>query len=235
MTKAAAVFFLLLASRAADFWRFALSGARFDARSLREILVWDLRPAALAAALWLTAWGLGRRARAALGARGGGTLDEICAAALGLGLLGQAVFVLGWAGALNATALGALALAAGAAAAGALPRPRRPASVKWGAPAGISAGLLAFGGACAVLRALAPATDWDTRAYHLAIPELYLRAGRALPLPWLIHSHWPHLMETLYTLPLAFNADGAAALLHAGAAALLVLGVLRAGRAAGGA
>jgi len=231
---AAAVFVALLAARAAGFWSFVLGGARFDAESVRLLLGWGAAPLLLALALWIAAWGSGRRALRVLRARGRGGLVEVAAAALGLGLLGQCVFALGWAGLLSPVPLAALAMAAAVCAVGALPRPARPKLPRLMPAAGAAAGLLAFAGLCVILRALAPATDWDVRAYHLAVPELYLRAGRSLPLPWLIHSHWPHLMETLYALPLAAGRDGAAALLHAGAAALLVFGVFLAGSAAGG-
>ncbi len=236
MKAAAAVFVVLLAARAAGFWSFVLRGARFDAESLRLILGWGLWPFALALGIWLTAWGLGRRARTALGARAAGAdeLDEIASAALGLGVLGQGVFALGWAGLLTPAALAALALAAVAAAVGALRAPSRPRIPRLDLLPGAAAGALAFAALCAALRALAPAVDWDVRAYHLAIPELYLRAGRALPLPWLLQSHWPHLMETLYALPLAAGRDGAAAAVHFGAAALFVAAAALAARRACG-
>lgn len=89
-----------------------------------------------------------------------------------------------------------------------------------------AAAVIALAGWHALANAAAPAVGWDARAYHLAIPELYLRAGGLVDLPWLLHSRWPHLMETLYALPLSAGLEPAAALLHAGLASALVLAVL---------
>ena len=231
MIAAFAVFFALAAAHTADFIRFALRAPSvFDAASLKLILQYGVWPIFLALALWTIAFGLGRRVLRGLGT---GPLNEIAAAALGLGLLGQAVFLLGWAGGLRPAPLAALVLAAAVLAAVEL-RFSAPPIPRPGAWAGAAAGLLAFAASTAVLTALAPPVEWDVRAYHLALPELYLKAGRLIEIPWMIHSHWPHLMETLYSLPLAAGRDGAAALLHAGAAGLLVAGVFFAARSAGG-
>jgi hypothetical protein len=62
--------------------------------------------------------------------------------------------------------------------------------------------------------ALAPPLEWDVITYHLVIPKLYLQAGRIFEIPWLLHSHWPHMVELLYSLPLLWRADRSAALLH---------------------
>lgn len=124
--------------------------------------------------------------------------------------------------------LGAAALAA---ALWALARRRRPA---W---EGVLVGLLAYCAFCALVRALAPPTEWDVLAYHLAIPKLYAQAGRVYDLPWLLHSRFPHLMETLYALPLALGLENGPALLHAAACAAWLAAAYRsferaAGRAA---
>jgi hypothetical protein len=224
-----AVFFALIGIRAADFIRYALRAPSvFDAVSLKLIVQYGIWPVVLALGLWLVALGLGRRTLQGLIRD---PLDEIAAATLGLGLLGQAVFLLGWAGGLRPAPLAALVLAAAALAAGKL-RPPKPTISRPGWAG--AAGLLGFAALATALTALAPPVEWDVRAYHLALPELYLRAGRLAAVPWMIHSHWPHLMETLYALPLAAGRDGAAALLHAGAAGLLVAGVYFIARSAGG-
>lgn len=228
------VFFSLFAIRAAGFWGYLMRDpSAVDGTSVRLWLSYGLWPLALAAAGGAAAYGLGRRALAALGAPGREPLDEVAAAALGLGLLGQAVFLLGWAGGLTPAPLGVLAAAAAALAAGALRRPSWTPP-RLGPVAGAAAGLLAFAAASALLDTLAPPIAWDVRAYHLAIPELGLRAGRWAPVPWMLHAHWPHLMEALYALPLAAGRDGVAALLHAGAAFLLVGGTFAVARRAGG-
>jgi hypothetical protein len=229
-----AVFFALLAVRAAPFWKVLWRDPRaFDAVSLRLLAGFGIWPAIMAVGVWTIALGLGRRTLRALGAPPQEALDELTAAALGLGLLGQAVFLLGWAGGLRPAALASLVLAAAALAAGEIRRPN------FGRPrlnlfAGAAAGLLGFAALVVVLDALAPPAGWDVRAYHLAIPELGLRAGAWARVPWLPQSHWPTLMEDLYALPLAAGRDGAAALVHAIAAGLLVAGVFVAGRRAAG-
>ncbi len=52
----------------------------------------------------------------------------------------------------------------------------------------------------ALLLALAPpvSNDWDSLTYHLAMPKLWLRAGRLIEVPWCDHSYFPALMEQLY-------------------------------------
>src|SRR5262249_42540158 len=79
-----------------------------------------------------------------------------------------------------------------------------------------------------LVAALASPTDWDVLAYHLAVPKLYYSHGGVLEIPWLLHSHWPHLMETLYVIPLDLGRDNVAALIHAGACAALVSAVFAA-------
>ncbi len=198
-----------------------------DAGSLAVIVRWDVPALALAALLVLACWGLGLRLR--------DDLDAPAAFGLGLGLLGSAVLALGVFGWLRRPALAALLAAAGAAGlpalwahrfAGAAKKPSAARSA-WAPPAGA---VLGFAGLSALAVALAPATAWDALAYHLAEPKLLLRAGRVLEIPWMVHSHWPSLMETLYALPLSFGLDCAAALLHAAACAAWLLAVFSAAR-----
>ena len=230
MTAAFGVLAVLLAIRAPGFWGHLLrSPGVIDGDSLRAVLSYAVGPLLMAGAFWVVSWGLGRRVLRAAAVPG----EVIIPAALGLGLLGQATFFLGWAGGLSPWPLALLFLTAAALAAGELrppawPRPRP------GPLAGAAAGLLAFAGVCALLRALAPPTEWDVRAYHLALPELALRAGRDASVAWMLHSHWPHLMENLYALPLAAGRDGAAALIHLGASGLLLAGVFSCARRAAG-
>lgn len=234
---ALAVLALLVAVRNPGVWAYLLrTPSVIDGRSASIWLAYGLWPVLLAGGAWLSGLGLGRRLMGALAAPQRDALDGIMAAALGLGLTAQAVFLFGWAGGLTPLPLAALAAAAAAAGWTAAPRPPRTrAPMKLGAPVALAAGLLAFVAFHLLVVALAPPTEWDARAYHLALPELYLRSGRLAETPWLLHSHWPHLMEALYALPLAAGRDGAAALLHAGACALLVAGVFLAsgGGAAG--
>lgn len=234
MRAALAVFFALLVGRASGFWGYLLRNpSSVDGTSVRLWVSWGLEPALMAGLLGAVALGLGRRVRGRLGVPERGFPDAAASAALGLALLGQAVFLLGWAGCLHPTALAILAVAASVLAAGSVDRPSLTRPV-WGPVEGAVAGVLAFAAAATLLDALAPPALWDARAYHLAIPELALKAGRFAPVPWLLHSHWPHLFEALYAVPLAAGRDSAAALLHWGTAVLLVGAVFAAGRAAAG-
>ena len=235
MTLAAGVLAALCAVHQRGFWGYLLvGGGALDGRSVLLWLGWGLWPLFLAAGLWAAALGLGHRAHRSLGVEPEGGLERIAAAALGLALIGQAVFLLGVAGLLRPVPLSLLAASAAALGWSALPRVGKHSKTQGLTPlTGAAAGLLGYGAVHWLVTALAPPTDWDARAYHLAVPELCLAAGRALELPWLLHAHWPQLMEWVNVLPLAAGRDGAAALVHAGAAAALVAGAAAAARAHG--
>jgi len=68
----------------------------------------------------------------------------------------------------------------------------------------------------ALLRALAPpiGDDWDSLAYHLAIPKLYLKHHGIYYVQFASHSNFPFLWEMLYTLGLAFGSISLAKLFH---------------------
>src|SRR5579859_6860232 len=169
MTAAGVVLGALIVLRSLGFWGYLLRrpGA-LDGTSVSLWLTRGLWPALVAAALWALFLGLGRRALRALGAPPRDGLGDASAAALGLGLFGSALGLLAAAGALRPAPMAALALAAAATAWGALwPLPALP---RPGPRAGTAAGLLAYAAFSAVVRAAAPPTDWDARAYHLALP-----------------------------------------------------------------
>jgi len=217
-----AALFLALAGwsgRGAWGYLFRHPGA-FDGRSVRILLQDALLPLAAAAALLALAVGLGRTLLRRLGVEE----DGLLAFGLGLGAFASAVFLAGLSGFYGLAAFAVLGLASAWGLRGASWRPALPA----GGP--LLGGLLAFCALHAFVIALAPATEWDVLAYHLALPELYLRAGRVLEAPWLLHSHWPHLLEALYGVPLALGMEGAAALLHAAACAALVYASYRCAR-----
>ncbi len=77
---------------------------------------------------------------------------------------------------------------------------------------------------------LTPPTDADARMYHLALPDLYLKAGRIHYIPYILHSNWPlgnemHLMAAMGTAGiLAARAINAGFIL---ASALAVAGLAR--------
>jgi hypothetical protein len=62
-------------------------------------------------------------------------------------------------------------------------------------------GLGAAGVAVVAILNLVPPIARDELTYHLAVPALYVHAGRSVDLPFIVHSHYPMLLEMLY-LPL---------------------------------
>jgi Dolichyl-phosphate-mannose-protein mannosyltransferase len=78
--------------------------------------------------------------------------------------------------------------------------------------------------------ALVPPLDWDTVAYHLALPAIYLEHHAIISVPDILYSNWPFNLEMLYVpalllgtertagfLALAFFAIGQMALVATGA------------------
>ena len=63
---------------------------------------------------------------------------------------------------------------------------------------------------------LAPPTsnDYDSLVYHLAAPAQWLRAGRAIELPYDHHSYFPFGLESLYAAGLAWRGAVFAKLFH---------------------
>lgn len=213
-------------------WAYALgrSGA-FTFASVGEIAGQSALSLATAAFFCLVFWGIGRKLlRRILGGEPEDPLSDCHAFALGLGAAASALFCLGLAGGLTPLGLGAVGAAAALAAIpeflSRLRRPSAPAKSPmidvWLVLPSAALGLVAFN---VLVTALAPPVAWDVLAYHLALPKLYLRWSRIEEIPWMIHSHWPHIMEVLYALPLAWGGEATAALLHAAACAALAAGL----------
>ncbi len=63
----------------------------------------------------------------------------------------------------------------------------------------------------AVFRAIvlntAPPTDWDSLAYHLAFPKIYLDKGSFFRLSWSMNGHFPLNSEMIYLLALNFKRE----------------------------
>ncbi|MBS1704601.1 MAG: glycosyltransferase family 39 protein [Armatimonadetes bacterium] len=57
--------------------------------------------------------------------------------------------------------------------------------------------------------ALAPADvmEWDSLAYHLAVPKLWLEAGKAIYIPYIHHSNFPFAFEMLYSPALSIGSE----------------------------
>ncbi|MFA6093404.1 MAG: glycosyltransferase family 39 protein [Elusimicrobiota bacterium] len=220
----AAVFFALVGGRNAGFFHYwmSASGSADIEAALRHCGAQVLFAAAVLAA----SWGAGRIIlRVFIGEAEDDLMAHLLSFGLGLGAISSCVFWLGLAGLLGkASFLGPAALFSLAAVfelrSSGLP------GLRWEVPPmtsfqGLLAGLVAYCAWNGVIRALAPQTAWDVLAYHLALPKLYLRWGGIREIPWLLHSHWPHLMEVLYSVPLAWGLEGAAGLIHLSTCAVL--------------
>jgi len=76
--------------------------------------------------------------------------------------------------------------------------------------------LLAVLALTALVPALAPPamSDWDSLAYHLAMPKLFLEHGGFCYVSFSSHSNFPYLMETLYMPGLSLGDPVAAKLMN---------------------
>jgi hypothetical protein len=180
---------------------------------------------ACAARRWLGRWTEGLDPAEAWGVSG----------LVGLGLVGTAVLVPGLApGGLRWGMPLVGALVAGAALFGPpLPRPtlRRPGVAGLAVLAACAAA-----GAAALVGALGPsdARDWDTLAYHLAVPKLWLSAGSIGYVPAIHHSNFPFAVDNLYLFGLAWGGEPGAKAFAWSLSAWGVLAAFGAGRRLGG-
>lgn len=187
----------------------------------------------VALSLSFIAWGAGLRIMSFLGEESmPAFLGDALAFAIGLGALAEGVFALGLLGLLRPAPLSAWMITAAAIAAfpaflrlRSLLRPSLPGKFP-DEHQGLSSthaselargallGFLAYAAWYAAVWALAPPLEWDELAYHLSIPKLYWHWGAVREIPWMLHSHWPHLTEMLYVVPLALGRDLSAQFLH---------------------
>lgn len=79
--------------------------------------------------------------------------------------------------------------------------------------------------AIAVLAAMAPplTLDWDSLAYHLALPKLWLHADRVQCYPYDHHSYFPQLTEMLFTAGHWVAGYAGAKLMHTWMSVLVVV------------
>lgn len=79
-----------------------------------------------------------------------------------------------------------------------------------------------------LIPALAPpsSSDWDSLAYHLAIPKLYLEHHGFYYIDFSSHSNFPFLVEMLYTPALSLNDPSGAKMVHYLYGVLLILAVV---------
>lgn len=218
--------------------RYLLSAgtSAFGPRSAARFAHDSLWPAASAAFLAIVVWGLGSRLMGHEPSPAPAEERHAVAFSLGAGVLASCLFALGLAGCLEGSVVFGLGLAATAFAWPEIRSPsirlRRPAldAAEHGFIRPLLVGVLIYAAWHGVINALAPPTDLDVLAYHLALPKLYVAAGRIMELPWLLHSHWPHLLNVFYALALFLHGDAIAALLHLIASAALVWSVFQAAR-----
>lgn len=84
----------------------------------------------------------------------------------------------------------------------------------------------------ALVSVLAPsdAMDWDTLAYHLAVPKLWIAAGKIGYVPYIHHSNFPFTVDLLYVWGLRWGGESGAKAFQLGfllIGALLVFGLAR--------
>ena len=53
-------------------------------------------------------------------------------------------------------------------------------------------------------------SDWDSLAYHLAVPKLWVQAGHIYSVPGIHHSNFPALVDNLYIWPLVTESQSGA-------------------------
>jgi 4-amino-4-deoxy-L-arabinose transferase-like glycosyltransferase len=72
--------------------------------------------------------------------------------------------------------------------------------------------ILGVGFLFALAGVLAPSTpnDWDSVAYHLAIPKLYLTGGQIAPIPFIHHSNFPSVVDLSFIWGLLVGGQAAA-------------------------
>lgn len=84
----------------------------------------------------------------------------------------------------------------------------------------------------ALVSALAPSDvmDWDTLAYHLAVPKLWTTAGKIEYIPYIHHSNFPFTVDLLYVWGLRWGGESGAKAFQLGyllIGTLLVFGLTR--------
>lgn len=149
--------------------------------------------------------------------RGGG-FGEIYVAGAWLWLGGNLVLAAGLLGHLDRPTLAALGtlIAAGLVVLAVRARATRAAVARAArAHPALFAGLLALI-ALEALPALAPPTARDALIQHLALPRLYVDAGRMIDVPFSVPAAYPQTADMLYVIPVGLGADRAAGLIHLG-------------------
>lgn len=84
---------------------------------------------------------------------------------------------------------------------------RKPAGFAWAFVGGLV--VIGFLG---LIGTLAPssAMDWDTLAYHLAVPKLWIQAGQAYSVSFIHHSNFPFAFDNLFVWGLQWGGESGA-------------------------
>ena len=108
---------------------------------------------------------------------------------------------------------------------------RRPEGPEWVAVAVVLLPLVV-----GLIGALAPSTalDWDTIAYHLAVPKQWLAAGQIHPISYIHHSNFPFTVDNLYLWGLVWGGQAGAKAFTISFTLLGVLALFGIGRQAWG-
>lgn len=190
---------------------YALGGIAWPAGPL-FILRLLLRPLALLILLWLGAFGLGDLLLEMIGLRPEQNERPLFAAGVGLIVWWLAILGAGLLGLLQGSL--AITLLLGLALFGLWRWSLLLASLRLGRsfpgwwPLSLFVLVLAAALYPLFAHGLMPPLRWDEIAYHLAIPKLYVNAGRIIYIPFIVHSNWPFGTEMLYTLALLLGPDG---------------------------
>jgi 4-amino-4-deoxy-L-arabinose transferase-like glycosyltransferase len=86
----------------------------------------------------------------------------------------------------------------------------KPAMPKGAHALGLLAAVLAFG--CSLVGVLSPSDsmDWDTLAYHLAVPKIWLQDGSIHYISYIHHSNFPLSVDALFIWGLAWGGQSGA-------------------------
>lgn len=83
----------------------------------------------------------------------------------------------------------------------------KPKGLEWLFVAGVAIAVL-----FALVSVLAPSdtVEWDSLAYHLAVPKLYIQAGQIYPITYIHHSNFPGAVDYLYIWGLVWGGEAGA-------------------------
>ena len=180
------------------------------ARFFGAALAPGLMASALLGVVFTAAAGGGRVVLRLFGARDISESEKtLVGATLGLGLLSQAVFLLGLLGLLKTWAavalLGALWVLGFTELRDIFRSLAANRNLLTERPFAALAVLLPL--ALAYLACFVPPHQYDALVYHLALPAAYIREGRIFPVQHLVYTHFPQNGEMLYGLALLLGSD----------------------------